>query len=57
MAMEAPCLPNWEEISNPIPEPPPVSRATLPLSTSDLNGDSIFSGEKDYGIGILFREE
>lgn len=41
MAMEAPCFPSWAEISKPIPEPPPVSRATLPLSISALNGDSI----------------
>lgn len=41
IATEAPCLPNWVEISNPIPDPPPVSRATLPLSASALKGDSI----------------
>lgn len=41
MAMEAPWSPNWVDISNPIPDPPPVRRATFPFSTSALNGDSI----------------
>ena len=41
MAMEAPCLPNCVDSSNPIPDPPPVTRATLPFNISALNGDSI----------------
>ncbi|KAL0320995.1 UNVERIFIED_CONTAM: hypothetical protein Sradi_5361000 [Sesamum radiatum] len=52
IAMDAPCLPNWVEISNPIPEPPPVSRATLPLSTSGLKGESI----PDYGCDCFLIE-
>lgn len=40
IATEAPCLPNWVDISNPIPEPPPVIKATLPFNISALNGDS-----------------
>lgn len=44
IATEAPCLPNCVEISKPIPEPPPVKRATLPFSKSDLNADSIANG-------------
>ncbi|KAJ0936502.1 hypothetical protein HanRHA438_Chr03g0131971 [Helianthus annuus] len=40
-AMEAPCLPNCVEISKPMPEAPPVKRATLPFKISGLNGDSI----------------
>lgn len=39
IAIEAPCLPNWVEISKPIPEPPPVSKATLPFNTFSLKGD------------------
>nr|AFK38317.1 unknown [Lotus japonicus] len=40
-ATEAPCLPNWVEISKPIPEAPPVMRATFPFNMLPLNGDSI----------------
>lgn len=43
MAMEAPCLPNCVEISNPMPEAPPVKRATFPFRISGLKGDSIGS--------------
>lgn len=40
IATEAPCFPNWVAISNPIPDPPPVNRATFPLSTWPLKGES-----------------
>jgi hypothetical protein len=41
MATEAPCLPNCVDISNPIPDPPPVIKATFPFRIFALNGDSI----------------
>ena len=40
MAILAPWRPNWVAISKPIPDPPPVMSATLPCSTTFLNGDS-----------------
>jgi hypothetical protein len=40
MAIDAPCLPSCRDISYPIPDPPPVNKATFPLSISGLNGDS-----------------
>lgn len=54
MAMEAPWRPNWVDISNPIPDPPPVRRATLPLSTSDLNGDSMEEGQQQPSSLLCF---
>lgn len=47
--MDAPCLPSCSAIPYPIPDPPPVKRATCPFSISPLNGEL----DDDAAIKIL----
>lgn len=48
--MEAPCLPNSSEIPYPIPDPPPVKRATFPFSISPWNGE-----EEEAAIEVVIN--